>query len=60
MSTKEIIKQRESTVIVTILFIYKIADVNVTIIKAKVKSATPKVLAVTRTAIKAHKVKNSP
>ena len=38
------------------LFINKMADVKTMIIKAKVKSATPKVLAVTSTAIKALKV----
>ena len=57
---KVIIKQRASTRIVTILFIKSRAEVRTIMIKAKVKSATPKVRAVTRTAIKAQKVMRSP
>jgi hypothetical protein len=42
------------------LFIKSRAEVRRIMIKAKVKSATPKVLAVTRTAMKEQKVISSP
>ena len=54
------VKQMISTIIVTILLIKKTADVIRMVINAKVKSTTPKVRAVTSTAINALNVRSRP